>query len=102
MLDKKPIDPSINNGTQYCTLEDVEKEKRNLEYFIRTELTAHVGNLEGQWLTIVDATFQDKEQRKAMKDIVRKMIWDWDTNIVDSFYPNRVTGGIDSKGHPTF
>lgn len=102
MFSQTYVDPSINNGTQNCTREEAEKEKRNLEHFIRTELTAYVGNLEGQWLTIIDATFQDVEQRKAMKDIVRKMIWDWDTKIVDSFYPDRITGGINPNGSPTF
>jgi hypothetical protein len=38
-------------------------------------------NLEGKMLTIVDASFQDKDQRKAVKDIVRRTIWfDWVEN----------------------
>jgi hypothetical protein len=35
-------------------------------------------NLEGKILTIIDASFQDKEQRKAVKDIFRRTFWfDW-------------------------
>jgi predicted kinase len=35
-------------------------------------------NLEGKILTLIDATFVDKEQRKAVKDILRKTFWfDW-------------------------
>jgi len=35
-------------------------------------------NLEGKVLTLIDATFVDKEQRKAVKDIFRKTFWfDW-------------------------
>lgn len=32
--------------------------------------------LQGQLLTLVDATFSDKEQRKAFKDILSKTFWD--------------------------
>lgn len=60
------------------------KPGKELEHWLRADLTALVGNLEGQWLTIVDATFSDPQQRKAMKDIVRKMIWDWDIAILES------------------
>lgn len=35
-------------------------------------------NLEGKLLTLIDASFQDKEQRKAVKDMFRRMFWfDW-------------------------
>ena len=35
-------------------------------------------NLEGKVLTIIDASFQDKEQRKAVKDVFRRTFWfDW-------------------------
>lgn len=77
---------------------------QDLKEWVRKDLTAHIGNLEGQWLTIVDATFSDREQRKAMKDIVRKMIWDWDTKIVEDVcpYSERKTAGVDQNGRPTF
>jgi len=32
--------------------------------------------LQGQLLTLVDATFSDKEQRKAFKDVLSKTFWD--------------------------
>lgn len=31
--------------------------------------------LQGVWLTVIDATFTEKEQRKAMKDLVTNQIW---------------------------
>jgi hypothetical protein len=35
-------------------------------------------NLEGKILTIIDASFQDTEQRKAVKDVFRRTFWfDW-------------------------
>ena len=35
-------------------------------------------NLEGKILTLIDASYQDKEQRKAVKDIFRRTFWfDW-------------------------
>lgn len=35
-------------------------------------------NLDGKILTLIDAMFQDKEQRKSAKDIFRRMLWfDW-------------------------
>lgn len=41
-------------------------------------------NLEGKMLTIIDASFQDKEQRKAVKDIMRRTIWfDWVENFIE-------------------
>lgn len=41
-----------------------------------------IRNLEGRMLTIVDASFQDAQQRKAVKDIVRETIWwRWAENL---------------------
>lgn len=38
-------------------------------------------NLEGKILTMIDASFQDREQRKAVKDMFRRMYWfDWIEN----------------------
>ncbi len=40
-------------------------------------------NLEGKVLTIIDASFQDKEQRKAVKDVFRRTFWfDWIENCI--------------------
>lgn len=58
------------------------------------EMMAHVvwpgqfGNLEGKLLTIVDASFADTQQRKAVKDLVRQTLWDW----------RQVTTLVESKG----
>lgn len=71
-----------------------------LQSWVRKELTAHVGNLEGQWLTLVDATFSDPQQRKAMKDLVRRMIWDWDIQIIDRICPDRNVTTVDPNGRP--
>lgn len=40
-------------------------------------------NLEGKVLTLIDATFTDKEQRKSVKDIFRRTFWfDWVENHI--------------------
>jgi hypothetical protein len=36
-----------------------------------------VSNLEGNILTFIDASIQDQVQRKALKDLLRPMIWNW-------------------------
>ncbi len=35
---------------------------------------------EGKILTLIDASIQDVEQRKALKDIFRQMLWSWAIN----------------------
>ncbi len=47
--------------------------------------THDVGVLEGKMLTYLDAILTDPIQRKAAKDIVRPMIWEWaiQSNMVD-------------------
>lgn len=41
-----------------------------------------IRSLEGRLLTIMDASFTDREQRKAAKDLVRNAIWfDWAPNL---------------------
>lgn len=41
--------------------------------------------VEGEILTLVDASVADPTQRKAMKDIVRKTLWVWiqEANMLD-------------------
>lgn len=36
-----------------------------------------MSSLIGKILTIVDASISDKEQRKAVKDLVKQTMWDW-------------------------
>lgn len=41
-----------------------------------------IQSLEGRVLTIIDAAFVDREQRKAVKDLIRNAIWfDWVKNL---------------------
>lgn len=41
-----------------------------------------IQSLEGRLLTIMDASFTDREQRKAVKDLVRNAVWfDWVPNL---------------------
>lgn len=36
-----------------------------------------INDLVGRLLTMIDATFTDKEQREAMKDLYKQIAWDW-------------------------
>lgn len=36
-----------------------------------------MNNLSGKLMTLIDATFVDKEQRKAMKDLFTQTAWGW-------------------------
>jgi hypothetical protein len=37
----------------------------------------HISFLEGELLTFIDAIISDSVQRKASKDLARRMLWDW-------------------------
>lgn len=39
--------------------------------------TQDVSSLEGRILTLIDAGISNVEQRKAMKDLAREIIWNW-------------------------
>lgn len=51
-----------------------------------------ISDLEGQILTFIDASIQDPIQRKALKDLMRPMVWRWaiDSSVADwhSIEPN--------------
>lgn len=66
------------------TLESVQYEVK----------TYDISNLEGKILTFIDATFSDTQQRKAQKDIMRGIIWDW-------IIPKCITGSSNEKGNAT-
>lgn len=52
-----------------------------------------VRTLEGRLLTIMDASFGDPSQRKAVKDLVRQAIWwHWVPNLHTD--PDQHTGGM--------
>jgi hypothetical protein len=41
-----------------------------------------IRNLDGRLLTIIDASFSDREQRRAVKNLVRNALWfDWVPNL---------------------
>lgn len=61
-MGKKKIEPNSNVGFN-------EVEYKFYSYSI--------GILEGKMLTLIEASIQDTEQRKALKDIVRQTIWTW-------------------------
>ena len=69
-----PVLPE-DNGDSYCFYQ---------------VLTPDVSELEGKLLTHIDATFSDVQQRKAQKDIIRQMVWDW-------ILPKRTEGKYVSK-----
>jgi len=49
-------------------------------------------NLEGKMLTLIDATFTDKDQRKATKDVFKRTFWsDWVENYI---YKGKTPVGI--------
>lgn len=50
-------------------------------------------NLEGKLLTILDASFSDPTQRKAVKDLVRQSIW-WQWVPTLDTHPDSSTGGM--------
>lgn len=53
--------------------------------------TFDVSNIEGQLLTLIDASIVDVVQRKALKDIIRQKLWDW-------IIPKAVTGNGSTSG----
>ncbi len=46
-----------------------------------------ISDLEGKILTFIDAAISDPIQRKAMKDLLRPMIWSWsiETNTAENY-----------------
>ncbi len=54
--------------------------------------TYHISNLEGKMLTLIEASIQDVEQRRALKDIVRQTVWNWaiENNIDRDCEENKV------------
>ncbi len=52
-----------------------------------------VQTLEGKLLTLLDASFADKEQRKAVKDLLRQSIW-WQWVPSLDHGPNKPSGGM--------
>lgn len=57
-----------------------------------------IQTLEGRLLTLADATFQDREQRRAFKDMLRREIWFHWANYLD----RRGTGDESPVGIPNY
>jgi hypothetical protein len=50
-------------------------------------------NLDGKLLTLIDAVIADKEQRKSVKDILRRIFWfDWVDNHIYKGKDNMACG----------
>lgn len=62
----------MKNITQGTPLGDTGSFAAEYKFY-----TYDVGNLEGKILTLIDASIADKEQKQAMKDMARQIIWDW-------------------------
>lgn len=52
---------------------------------MRCELisTSDVSHLEGKLKTLIDASISQEEQNKAIKDMIRLVLWDWFNFITD-------------------
>lgn len=79
----------------------MENTKNTMNY---REIHYYLGKLEGEALTIVDASFQDLEQRKAVKDLIKGAFYRNLNRMAES-----ITGiegaryeGLDDKGEPKF
>jgi len=57
--------------------EDADGVKRVSDELTPVIPYEHINNLVGKLLTLVDATFHDPEQRKAVKDLIINIPWDW-------------------------
>lgn len=75
----------VENGTQRVLAVAVENEEPSpkggeaiMYHSSATIVSGHdIDNLVGKLLTYIDATYSDKDQRNAHKDIARQTVWDW-------------------------
>lgn len=64
-------------------------------------ITSQLNFLEGKVLTIIDASFSDERQCKAVKDLIRSAFYDQYTFIADFCYvdlPVKTRGQLESQG----
>lgn len=52
----------------------MESQKVEFEFIVTSY---NVSQLEGEVLTLIDASVSDPVQRKAQKDLFKNMIWNW-------------------------
>jgi hypothetical protein len=57
--------------------EDADGSKRVSDDHAPIIHTTGVNHLVGKLLTLADAAFNDREQRRAFKDLIRETTWDW-------------------------
>lgn len=62
-------------SASHNSVEPALTERNSKQMDIVGEIESLKGYIEGRLLTIVDATFNDPQQRKAMKDLFREAIW---------------------------
>jgi len=94
--------PYINDNHEVIDLDIRVPESHSIGGIIRTDFdpdkdgstrvsddfeqmltTNKVNNLTGKVLTQIDAMISDPEQRKAMKDIFRDILWNWYADGLD-------------------
>lgn len=79
-----------------------DQSKKSLMNF--REVSYYLGKLEGEALTIVDASFSDVEQRKAVKDLIKGCFFRNINRMAESL--TGVAGaryeGLDQHGEPNF
>lgn len=76
MLNVKSVLPEFGGKE-----DQLDRVERGQNYYALLQYE-EIRRLEGQMLTIVDASFTDKEQREAVKSIVRNNIWSWSSSLV--------------------
>ena len=57
--------------------EEVENQVRKIKEETIVVGDYQINTLIGVLLTLIDATFTDKEQRRAMKTCIKSRVWDW-------------------------
>lgn len=57
--------------------EDTDGSKRTSDDLAPVIAFDSINHLVGKLLTVVDAAFSDREQRKAAKDLIKVIPWDW-------------------------
>lgn len=62
----------------------MSRELNNVLEYPAVVHTYDIQNLEGLLLTLVEAAFNDKTQREAMKSVLRSDLWQWynRTNLI--------------------
>jgi hypothetical protein len=75
--------------------EDTDGSKRISDDLIPVVSYDRINYLVGKLLTVVDASFSDMEQRKAVKDLIKQIPWDWHNSMTESLVlPWRKDKGI--------